>query len=162
MLRGQLSLGIWVPEMWRGKSWCPELPKPAGVCQDAHWPLYYHSISPSFWGLPLLEKPVLGFGAGLADTTPPLSGLGGFSPTTLPVAPSQGWLGCSGFCLKKTENKRKRILLGSRCGPWESRKGFDKTDEACSHNVQIGRLTSAGQEMQVMAGTQLLPHIAAG
>lgn len=122
------------------------------------------SIPSPSGALLLPGKSVLGFWAGLSDTAPPLKGLGGLSPTTLPVAPSQRRLGCSGFCLKKREDKRvrKRILLGAYCGHCKSRKGFDRTDEACFHNVQIGTLTSAGQETQVMAGTWLLPHIAAG
>lgn len=57
---------------------------------------------------------------------------------------------------------RKRIALGAYCRHCKSRKGFDRTDEACCHNIQIGTSTSAGQETQVMAGTRLLPHIAAG
>lgn len=90
--------------------------------------------------------------------------VGRVSPTALPVAPSQGRLGCSGFGSKKMEDKRarKRKLLGAYCGHCRSGKGFERTDKACFHNVQIGTLTSAGQEMQVMAGTWLLPHIAAG
>lgn len=46
-------------------------------------------------------------------------------------------------------------------GTAKNRKGFDRTVEACFCTVQVGMLTSAGQEMQVMAGTRLLPHIAA-
>lgn len=141
---------------------CARTHQPPGSA--GYWLPSYPSIPPSSGGLPLPGKSVLGFGAGLSDSTPPPKGLEGLSPTTLPVATSQGRLGCSSFCLKKTEDKRvrKRILLGAYCGHCKSRKGFDRTDEACFHNVQIGTLTRAGQEMQVMAGTRLLPHIAAG
>lgn len=47
---------------------------------------------------------------------------------------------------KKVRGKRlrKRIVLSTYCGHCKIRKGFDSTEEACFHNVQIATLTSTG------------------
>lgn len=110
------------PEMLRGGGWCPELPKTAAVWSTVPCPLHMgagccrapqprmlpvpgrtgplaqlatgiHPTPPSPKGLLLLGRSVPGFGARLSHTAPPQKGLGGLSPTTLPVAPSQGQLG---------------------------------------------------------------------
>lgn len=46
-----------------------------------------------------MVKSVIGFGARLLDIAPSLKGLGGLSPTTRAVAPSQGQMSYSIFLL---------------------------------------------------------------